>query len=232
RRRENTPEDIMRRMLSILGFSGLMLAASPGGTHPHVFVTGGAHFGVNADGELDRLHISWIYDVYASLYLLSYVNADKDGDGKFTADEKERVLADQTAWPDDFAGDSYLYLSGERQQIGKPVNSDTRILEDGRVEVMFERMLAKPFRPGTDEDPAAVVKLYDPTFYYAYEVTAAPEVRGPEGHGCTAEHKPYDPEAPGLAALKTELAALGRDETPDQQDVGALFADDLILSCD
>ena len=222
----------MKRILSILGCAGLMLTAVPAGTHPHVFVGGGAHFGVNAEGKLDRLHISWIYDPYASLYLLSYVNADQDGDGKFTPEEKELVLADQTKWPDDFKGDSYLFVSGEKLKMGKPVNADTRILEDGRVEVLFERELEKPFRPGTNGDPAAVVKVYDPTFYYAYEISAPPEVRGPGAAGCTAEHKPYDPDAPGLAALKTELAALGRDETPEQQDVGALFADELILSCE
>ena len=222
----------MRRFWTGLGCAAMMLAATPGITHPHVFVRGGAHFGMNAEGHLERLHITWIYDTYASLYLLSYVKADQDGDQKLTEDEKGRILADQTTWPDEFGGDSYLFVSGEKRQLGKPVNSDTRILDDGRVEVTFDRLLDKPFRPGATGDPAAIVKLYDPTFYYAYEVSEPPEVRGPGAKGCTASHDRYDPATPGLAALQTELSALGRDETPEQQDVGALFADDLILSCE
>lgn len=229
--RQVTERVLKRRLLVVLGFLSGTIAAGWAVAHPHVFVSGGADFGIDEQGRLERLHISWIYDEYASLYLLSYVNADMDGDQKLTDDEKERILADQTNWPDEFAGDSYLFVSGEKRKLGKPVNSDTRILEDGRVEVTFERILETPFRPGAGGDPAAVVKVYDPTFYYAYE-TDAPKVLGQGANGCVAEHKPYDPDAPGLAALKTELAALGRDETPEQQDVGALFADELILSCE
>jgi len=80
--------------------------------------------------------------------------------------------------------------------------------------------------------PTAVVKVYDPTFYYAYEITTEPRVVGPDGHGCTVTHVPYDPDDPKLKALAVELSALGRDETPEQQDVGALFADELRLSCE
>lgn len=220
----------MHHGLSSLVFAAAVLVSAPGGTHPHVFVGGGAHFGLNEEGQLSRLHVSWIYDTYASLYLLSYVQADKDGDGVLTEEEKGRILADQTQWPDDFAGDSYLSAGGARIELGKPVDADARILEDGRVEVSFDRLVDAPFRP-TAAEPA-VVKLYDPTFYYAYEVSAQPEIRGRGAEGCSAVHEPYDPAAPGLAALRTELSALGRDETPDQEDVGALFADKLILSCD
>lgn len=209
----------------------LGLMASTGATsHPHVWVTGGAHFGVDAQGRLDRLYINWTYDEFASLYLVNYLQADPDGDQILTEEDKAKIIADQTQWPDDFAGDSYLFLSGEKQGMGKPMNPDTRILPTGQVEVTFERLLDKPFRPGAD-GPDAIVKLYDPTFYYAYEVTETPQIRGEDGHDCTATHKPYDASDPALAALQVELSALGRDETPTQQDVGALFADELRLTC-
>ncbi|MEM1300110.1 MAG: DUF1007 family protein [Pseudomonadota bacterium] len=220
----------MQRLLAVLGFVSGMAAAGAAFAHPHVFVSGGADFGIDEQGRLERLHISWIYDEYASLYLLSYVSADLDGDQKLTEEEKERILSDQTNWPDEFAGDSYLFVSGEKRKLGKPVNADTRILKDGRVEVTFERILEKPFRPGAGGDPAAVVKVYDPTFYYAYE-TDAPKIVGADPKGCVAEHKPYDPNAPGLAALRTQLALIPRDENPEQPDVGALFADELLLAC-
>lgn len=220
----------MRFKFATLLCAAALLTATPGGTHPHVFVGGGAHFGMNADGKLERLHISWIYDTFASLYLLSYLQADQDGDGILTDDEKERILADQTQWPDEFAGDSYLWVGGSKIGLGKPVDADTRILEDGRVEVSFDRMVETPFRPEAGEP--VVVKVYDPTFYYAYEVSEVPEIRGAATENCRTRHEPYDPTAPGLAALKTELAALGRDEDPEQEDVGALFADKLFLACE
>lgn len=220
----------MRRTAAACILATTLLAPSAH-PHPHVFVGGGAHFGMDAEGKVERLYISWIYDTFASLYLLSFLQADADGDQKLTEEEKERILADQTMWPDTFAGDSYLWASGGKVALGKPVNADTRILEDGRVEVTFERILAEPVRPSTSSE-TVTVKLYDPTFYYAYEVSEEPEVRGPEGHGCSTRHVPYDPNLPGLAALQVELSALGRDETPEQEDVGALFADELILTCE
>ena len=218
--------------LTALSLAALMLGAPASvGSHPHVWVTGGAHFGMDAEGRLERLYINWTYDTYASLYLLSYVKADEDGDQVLNEEDKKRIIADQTNWPDDFAGDSYLFVAGKKQKMGKPVNPDTRILPSGQVEVTFERLLEAPFRPEADKADV-FVKLYDPAFYYSYEVTEPPEVRGEDGHGCTASHKPYDENDPALKALQVELSQLGKEETPDQQDVGALFADELRLTCE
>ena len=221
----------MRSLLRLLAFGLAVSLPGAAGTHPHVFVTGGAHFEVDAEGRLTALHVSWIYDSFASLYLLNYLQVDQDGDQVLTEEEKAKILADQTNWPDDFQGDSYLFLSGQKQGLGKAADADTRILESGQVEVTFRRALERPFRPSAGGDPDAVVKLYDPTFYYAYEVTDPPRIIGPDGHGCTVVHKPYDANDPALKALQVELSALGTDETPDQQDVGALFADELRMSC-
>lgn len=220
----------MKRFLGILvlalgfGLPGSVIS------HPHVWVTGGAHFGVDDKGRLERLYINWTYDEFASLYLLNYLQADQDGDQVLNEQDKARILADQTTWPDEFPGDSYLFVSGKKMSLGKPVNADTRILETGQVEVTFERVLAEPFRPGGDA-PDAVVKVYDPTFYYSYEITEGPFIRGTEGHGCVVKHKPYNANDPALQALQVELGQLGRDEVPEQQDVGALFADELRLTC-
>jgi len=197
--------------------------------HPHVWITGGADFGLDEEGRLARLHVTWIYDEFASLYLLNYLGVDPDGDQVFSEQDKATVLADQTNWPDEFEGDSYLFVDGKRRALGKAANADTRILETGQVEVTFERAVLEPFRPGAGTP--AVVKVYDPTFYYAYELDGPAGIVAPEGHGCASEYRPVDPTRPELEALRLELAALGREETPEQQDVGALFADDLVLTC-
>lgn len=200
--------------------------------HPHVWVTGGADIGLDAEGRLARLHVTWIYDTFASLYLLNYLQADQDGDQVLSERDKKLILADQTNWPDDFQGDSYLYVSGEKRALGRAENPDTRILDTGQVEVTFEREVLEPFRPG-DGEPDAIVKIYDPNFYYAYEVTGTPKIiSGATDHGCKVHHSKPDPDDDaGLAALAVELSALGREETPAQQDVGALFADEIRLTC-
>lgn len=221
----------MRQGLAGLSLFAGALLSGVAGAHPHVWVTGGADFGVDAEGRLARLHITWIYDEFASLYLLNYVGADADGDRVLTEEEKAKVLADQTNWPAEFEGDSYLYVGGAKRALGRPENADTRVLETGQVEVTFDRAVVEPFRPGRGAE-AAVAQVYDPFFYYAYEVSGAPKIIGPERHGCTAEHRPYNADDPGLKQLEVELSALGKEETPAQADVGALFADQLRLVCD
>ena len=221
----------MRRVFAVVSLCVALALSGAAGAHPHVWVTGGADFGLDAEGRLARLHITWIYDEFASLYLLNYLGADADGDQVLTAEDRAKILADQTNWPPHFEGDSYLFVDGRKRALGGPENADARILETGQVEVTFERAVQEPFRPGRDA-PAAIVKVYDPFFYYAYEVSGAPKIIGPEDHSCIAEHRPYNDADPALKALEVELSALGKDETPEQADVGALFADELRLTCE
>lgn len=222
---------VRRLAFTVCAVLGLFWPQSQVVSHPHVWVTGGADFGLDDQGRLARLHITWIYDEFASLYLISYLDLDRDRDQTFSDEDKERVLADQTNWPDTFKGDSYLYVDGRKVALGGPLKADTRLLETGQVEVTFIREVEDPYRPGVD-GPPAVVKVYDPVFYYSYEVAGPAAIVAPEGHGCTSEHRPVDPTDTTLAALRVQLAALGRDENPDIPDVGALFADGMVLTCD
>jgi len=207
-----------------------LLLPAPASAHPHVWISGGAHFGLDAEGRLARLHVVWIYDSFASLYIVNALELDKDGDQSLNAAEKARLLADQTTWPEEFAGDSALHVGGERWTLGGPENADARLLPSGQVEVRFDRRLDPPIRPDAATG-AAVAKVYDPTFYYAYEVTEPPRILGSDPQGCQVEHRPFDADSPALQALQVELSALDRTETPEQQDVGALFADELRLTC-
>lgn len=216
----------------LVGLAVAVGMALPGaaGAHPHVWVSGGADFGLDDEGRLSRVHITWTYDEFASLYMLTHLGVDADGDQVLTEEDKARIIADQTEWPAGFEGDSYLYVGQEKRALGGPENPDTRILETGQVEVTFERPVLEPFRPGRGAEQA-VVKVYDPAFYYAYVVEDAPRIIG-EPQGCTTERRPYDDNDPGLQELEVELSALGTEETPAMPDVGALFADELRLSCE
>jgi ABC-type uncharacterized transport system substrate-binding protein len=221
----------MTRLFSSLALAVVMAVPTVTISHPHVFVTGGAHVALDGEGRLARLHVTWIYDTFSSLYLLNYLQADADGDQVLTEEDKKKILADQTNWPDEFEGDSYLFLSGAKLALGRAENPDTRVLETGQVEVTFERAVTEPFRPEAG-GPDAIVKLYDPNFYYSYEVTEPPEILAAQDHGCEIQHSvPNTDDDPGLAALQVELSALGKEEQPEQQDVGALFAEEIRLSC-
>ncbi|MEM8841745.1 MAG: DUF1007 family protein, partial [Pseudomonadota bacterium] len=101
-------------------------------------------------------------------------------------------------------------------------------LVDGSLVLRFRRHLEKPFGM---EGQTAEVAFYEATFFYKFSVTEAPEIYRTAGKACSAEVIPFDRDRE-LEALQLTLSALGRDETPQDANVGALFADRVVLRCD
>jgi len=216
----------MRRLAALLTAVAL---AAPAGAHPHVWITGGLHFGLDAEGRLDRVHVTWIFDPFASLFLVGALGLDADGDQRLTAEEEARLVADQTSWPEEYDGDTHLRAEGEKRALGPPENATARFTDMGRLMLSFERPLAQPVR-ATAERPVTA-KLYDPTYYFSYEVTQDPRVLAAPGHGCRTDRLAPRTAPDDLAALAQELSALDRTQTPAREGVGALFAETLVLRC-
>jgi len=203
----------------------LLLAAAPRAeAHPHVFIDGGVDF-LFDEGRLTAIRVTWVYDPFASLFIVEELGLDADGDGALTASDHATLVRDQTRWPEGYEGDNYLRVDGELVALEAPGNG-TAALVDGRVRVTFERALAEPV-------PArglrALAQLYDPTYFYAYAVEETPALEGAPA-GCEAAVHPYG-ETEELAGLQQTLAQLSREETPDYENVGALFADRIVLTC-
>jgi ABC-type uncharacterized transport system substrate-binding protein len=203
-----------------------LLIAAPAGAHPHVFVDAGAGFRLDGDGRLEGLRISWTYDEFTSLVLLDVLDIDADGDGELDDADRAAIVAGETDWPDDYDGDVHLEVGGAPRALGRPEGGEAG-LEDGRITVRFDLPLAEPAELG---DATAVLRLYDPTYFYAYTVVAAP-APGELPAGCVADLLPFVPDA-ATAELQAELAALSREEVPEQEGVGRLFADEVVLRCD
>ena len=71
--------------------------------------------------------------------------------------------------------------------------------------------------------------FYESTYFFAFSVTQEPTLLGHAGR-CTADVRPFRPDAED-AALQAMLARLSREETPDIENVGALFADRIVVRC-
>lgn len=191
--------------------------------HPHVFIDGGVDFLGDDQGRVGAVRITWIYDEFTTLYVLQNLKFDADGDGALTAEERRFLVEDQTTWEPGFDGDGYLFQDGQRVALGGPTEGEVDLV-DGRLKVTFRRALAAPQRPA-----ALTAKLYDPAYYYAYAIVQPPKVDALPG--CRATLIPFVADT-GLAALQSTLSGLSANETPEQQDVGALFADQVRLTCD
>ncbi len=212
----------MRYLCPLVTFSFLGLA-SPALAHPHVFVDARAGFTFGEDGRLAALRISWTYDAFTSLTLFDILDLDKDGDGALDDADRAAIVAGETVWQDDYKGDTYLELDGADVPLARPINGAAWLAED-RITVTFDLPLAAPLEAAGD----VVLKLYDPNYYYAYTVIGLDEVGQ---SGCGAKVVPFVANQ-AAAELQAKLAMLSREETPEQENVGRLFADQVRLTCD
>ncbi|MEM6905698.1 MAG: DUF1007 family protein [Pseudomonadota bacterium] len=214
----------MRRHLA--GFA-LLAALLPGlgAAHPHVYVDGGVSFILDAEKALTALEVTWRYDPFETLYTLSALQIVPQPDGTLTETDRGRIAAYMSDWPPSFSGSAHLTMDGAPVALDRPTGMEVA-LEDGNLVMTFRRALPDPLPMAGAE---AEVATYEATYFFAFSVTELPKIHGAET-ACTAEVIPFDPTA-DLETVQVTLFALGREETPEVPDVGALFADRTILSC-
>jgi len=206
-------------------FLFVMCLGGPAGAHPHVFVDARAGFIFGTDGRLQALRISWTYDEFTTLILFETLNLDQDGDGQLNDADRAAVIKGETNWEPEYQGDVYFEVAGQDYPLGRP-KAAAVTLSNNQIEVSFDLPLSQPVR--IDDTPVSL-RLYDPNFYYAYTILPAIDpVALPKG--CQAQIVSFKPDDVA-SALQENLAALGREETPAQQNVGRLFSDEVRLTC-
>jgi polyphosphate kinase len=173
---------------------------------------------------VEALEITWVYDPLASLFMLEDLGITAVEDAELSAAERERLAAYQTDWIEGFEGDSYLNDGTRRVGLSGPQAARAELV-DGKVAISFRRTLEAPLQPGAE----TVVRLYDPTYFTAYFVTLPATLEGAPA-GCATRVVPFEPDT-SLAALQQSLMSLGIDETPEDPDIGALFADKVFVTC-
>ena len=204
----------------------LAVAMGAGGAalaHPHAFVDVAAGFRFDSAGRIEALRISWTYDAFTSLTLFDILDLDRDGDGNLDDADRAAIVAGETDWPEGYEGDTYLEMDGAGVPLTRPVGGTASIADD-RITVAFDLPLETPLVIEGD----VILKLYDPTYYYAYTAVG---IEGSVPEGCVVEIIPFVPNA-ATEVLQVKLAALSREETPEQENVGRLFAEEVWLLCD
>lgn len=205
----------------------LLLLAIPlrAEAHPHVFVdaTGGFRF---ADGALTGIRIVWQYDAFTTLLLYDQLNLDQDGDGALNDADMAEIVRGETVWEPGYEGDTYLWVNGAKKALSQPKNGAARMVGDA-VEVSFDLDLPAPI---SAKGLGASLKLYDPFYYYAYDIPGAPlMLDAPDG--CEAKLIPFVADAQ-TRELQDQLLQLSQEDIPDDPNVGARFADEVVLRCE
>lgn len=205
----------------------LLLGSSvPVGSHPHVFVDGGVDFQISDKNELQTLRVTWLYDAFETLYMLSSHDMSLTQDGTLAEVDRLELVQRLSQWPDDFDGSVHVTAMGEDIELKWPKALDVQLVE-GRLQLTFLRDLIVPLPLS---EAGAEVGFYESTYFFDFTVTNAPELIG-GSTSCTTDLVPFDANI-GDKALLSALAKLSREETSDISNVGATFADRIMLRCE
>ena len=207
---------------------GCMIAISVGASakaHPHVFVDGGVDFVFQTDGQLGSVIVTWRYDPFETLYILSDLGIVPQAGSDFSDEDRVEVEARLGEFPPDFDGSAHLSIDQQPVPLDWPRDLTAKMVGD-RLEVSFTREL---LTPASVKDRPLIVRFYERTYFFAFSLTDAPEFVG-DGGRCSGEIEPFSP-SDETQDLTDMLAQLSREETPQDANVGATFADTLEVTC-
>jgi ABC-type uncharacterized transport system substrate-binding protein len=202
-----------------------LIAAAPVAAHPHVFVDGGVDFVMRDHMVFEALEVTWLFDEFETLYTLSSAGIGLNDDGGLDEADRLELVRHLSDWPDDFDGSAHLSVDGAAIALAWPTGLDARLIE-GRLEMTFTRRLEAPI---SLSEQRVEVALYESTYFFAFSITNTPLIAN-GSDDCAARVVPFEADDQS-AALQSTLYELGREETPDIENVGALFADRIVLQC-
>lgn len=219
-----------RALLRLMVATALALPAGYAAAHPHIFINTGLELQFDDAGMLAVVRIVWAYDDFYSLSTLTDMGLDPDADGRLTAVEVAALQGFDMRWIEGFEGDLYLQQGARGLQLSGP-QAPTAAVIGGRIVTTHLRRVDPPADPA--EGPV-VIRVYDPTYYTAYDITVPVLFLGRED--CDAALVLPD-ETQANAALAAALAALGPTQTLEDAGVdvstaiGGAFAQQVVVTC-
>ncbi|MEJ5218593.1 DUF1007 family protein [Cognatishimia sp. D5M38] len=193
--------------------------------HPHVFVDGGFDFVVSEAKQFTAIRVTWRYDAFETLYMLSEMNVSLAPSLELSDSERELVEATLSSFPPDFDGSVHISLDGSPVALQDPRNLTARMIGD-RLEITFLRDLKVPVGLRGQKFN---IGFYERTYFFAFSLSDIPDFGRAADH-CSYQVTPYDTSAQSDEVLQ-ELEKLGREETPEDSNIGATLADRMVVSC-
>lgn len=193
--------------------------------HPHMFFKSTAQFILDSQGRLSKLRVVFLVDELNTMYTFTELSVNKDGDNHLTSTETNKIartVMEGFGYYDYF---TYLRDSDGEVPLGKPLDVTVH-LEQLRLGLAFMIPLKKPV---VLEGNSISLQLYDPTYFTAISIDLLPTVTG-KGPVCSVTvSQPSDTEQ--TRRSERLLAQLSREETPEIENVGAIFAETTRLTC-
>ncbi len=190
--------------------------------HPHVFVTTRAVVAFDAEGRVKAVKHAWTFDEFYTSFLEQ--GLDKGPDGRYSRETLADLAKTNTEGLTDADYFTFIKANGRNVKFSPPV--DYWLEDTGKqLTLHFTLPLAEPVKPSK----AFVMRVYDPTYFVAFDPAEGADVVKLEGQqaGCSLlVRKPAQNNA-----LKQSLAQLDVTQQPSLEDAGAAFADSILVAC-
>lgn len=203
--------------------------AIPARAHPHIFIDTAFDLIFDEAGRLAAVRVEWSYDDFYSLLMVEEKKLDGDGDGVPEQSRLDAFAGQDVDWAAGFPGDFSVTIDGSEAPLAPPKDHTATWRDD--------RFVTSHLRPIVDPVDSTgrniVARSYDPTYFVAYDVPGSPGTVGREG--CHLQRQASDRKA-AQEEYGDALAAVDMAEDPfevvEVPDIGILFADAFVLSCD
>lgn len=216
------------KMAFVRAFMTLLVtfvAAQVASAHPHMFFKSTAQFVLDEQGRLSKLRVVFLVDELNTLYTFTELKVNKDGDNKLTPAETDKIA--RTVM-EGFGHHGYFTnLKDGSEEIPLRTPSSVAVhLEKLRLGLAFVIPLEKPLDL---EGKSLSLQLYDPTYFTAITIDLPPMVVGKGAKCSVAVSKPEETEQ--TRRHQVLLSQLSREETPDVENIGIIFAETTRLTC-
>ncbi len=199
------------------------LTYGPASAHPHMFVDALSRLLTDDEGRLTAVRTALVVDPLTTMFTLEEYEIGPDN--ALTPDQQTAIADGIIAGLGAYEFFTEMKVDGERISLGAPAVLEVG-LSDGMLSATLELQLEIPLAPqGHDFE----IALFDPT-YYASVVTIGPILLPASMGECEVSFQTFKPEMLDTITL-SRLGQLTREETPDDQRIGARFADRNHIEC-
>lgn len=138
--------------------------------HPHVFVDAVSEIVFDSSGHITAIRHHWRFDDAFSAFAIQ--GLDTDGDGHYSKAELDPLAEVNVTSLSEFDFFTFLSVGDKTTQFAGPTDYWLD-LADGFLTLHFTLPVTQPFKP----DVPAVLEVYDPEYFVAFEIPAAEAVR-------------------------------------------------------
>ena len=202
-----------------------LLAPSVASSHPHLFLDTTASFKLDDKKQLKSVVLRFVVDELNTALTIATVGIDQDGDKVLTDEDKKKVSKTILEGFSRYSFFTYLAVDDNDLVFNPPSHMDVGIL-NGHLVINMEMKLSKPF---SVSGKTFTLELYDPTYFTEVKIKEVPQIIGGSKQ-CKVEFDKTELDQ-RMSQLQTSLFQLSREEVPEIENVGELFADKTRLVC-